>query len=266
MFLELLSFFLIVQFNQEQRAIADNTWANVSAYADRIIDYSITYVHLGRVNDSLATVNARLYEELLSYRQLVEMLERDSLYPDNLDSLLVDSIYQLIPATVIRNSVSEHHNYLLLDKGAADGVDANMGVILDNGIVGIVRSVGPHHALVMSILHRQAHPSASIKGTNYFGSLRWEEKNPKELLLENMPRHATANKEDTIVSSGYSLIFPKGIPIGIIRSVDFIDGGSETYKIGVELFADLANLDRVYVVKKSTQKEQEALVQQAKDE
>ncbi|MCB9282780.1 MAG: rod shape-determining protein MreC [Lewinellaceae bacterium] len=266
LFLELLSFFLIVQFNQEQQAIFNNSWANFTGSIDQGIHNAIGYTHLRRANDSLAAVNARLYEEVLSYRELVDGLERDSLYPSNLDSLLIDTVYQLIPASVIRNSISEHHNYLLLDKGSADGVGPNMGVILDQGIVGIVRSVGRHHALVMSILHRQSHPSASIKGTNYFGSLTWKEKDPRILLLENVPRHATPEKGDTIITSGYSLIFPKGIPIGTIQQVDSSDGGSDTYNIWVKLFADLASLDRVYVVKKSTQQEQEDLVQQARDE
>ncbi|MBK7409956.1 MAG: rod shape-determining protein MreC [Saprospirales bacterium] len=264
--LEAFSFILIVQFNQEQRAIFDNSWVNFTATADEKLDYIFKFATLGEVNDSLAAVNARLYEEVFLYRQAMEHLEEDTLRPYYLDSLLMDTVYQLIPAKIIRNSISEHHNYLILDKGSDDGVTANMGVVLDNGIVGVTSSVGRRHALVMSILHRQARPSASIKGTNYFGSLRWEEKNTRELLLENVPKHAYPSKGDTIVSSGYSLIFPKDIPIGTIQSIDSSDGGSDTYKILVKLFADLASLDRVYVVKKSTQKEQVELVQQAQNE
>ncbi|MBK6902766.1 MAG: rod shape-determining protein MreC [Saprospirales bacterium] len=264
--LEILSFYLIVQHNQEQRLIFNNSWTNFSAGLDRKIDGGYRYIWLGRKNDSLAIANARLYEELLIYKSRVEELERDSLFLADPDSLSTDTIYRLIPARVVRNSVSEHHNYLLLDKGTKDGVEANMGVVLENGIVGIVRSTGPRHALVMSLLHPQSHPSASIKGTNYFGSLRWEPKNTRELLLENVPKHANPVKGDTIETSGYSLIFPKGIPLGTIKAVDNSDAVADTYKITVSLFRDLANLDRVYIVNKSTQKEQETLLQEVKNE
>lgn len=264
--LEALSFYLIVQHNQEQRLIFNNSWTNFSAGLDRKIDSGYKHFRLGKKNDSLAIWNARLYEELLTYKLRVQELEQDSLFRTAPDSLSTDTIYRLIPARVVRNSISDHHNYLLLDKGSNDGVEKNMGVILENGIVGIVRSTGPRHSLVMSVLHRQSHSSALIKGTNYFGSLRWEEEDTRELLLENVPKHANPVKGDTIVTSGYSLIFPKGIPIGEIKAVDDSDGGADTYLITVELFADLASLDRVFIVNKSTQKEQEALLQEVKNE
>jgi rod shape-determining protein MreC len=257
-FLEALCFFLIVQFNQDQRAIFDNSWANFSAATDRTLNKLESYAALDKTNDSLAMVNARLYEELLAYKKLAAELR-----PDTMPS---DTAYRLIAATVIRNSISEHHNYLVLDKGANDGVAPNMGVILQNGLVGIVRSVGPRYALVMSVLHRQSRPSAAIKGTNYFGSLQWEERNVRELLLENVPKHANPAVGDTIESSGYSLIYPSGIPLGVIAAIDESDGGSDTYKIKVSLFADLSNLDRVYILDYPAQKEQESLLEQVKNE
>jgi rod shape-determining protein MreC len=258
-FLEAFCFYLIVQFNQEQRAIFDNSWANASAAVSRATYKIDAFRKLGSANDSLAMVNARLLQELLAYKKLVAELQPDSLP-------LLDTTQRLIPAMVIRNSISNHNNFLVLDKGANDGVAKNMGVVLQNGIVGVVRSVGPRHALVMSIFHRQARPSASVRGTNYFGSLTWEERNVRELLLENVPKHATLALGDTIESSGYSLIFPQGIPIGTIDAVDDSDGGSDTYKIKVRLFADLGNLSRVYILDNPAREEQENLLQQVNNE
>ena len=264
--LEVLSFILIVHYNQEQQVVFNNTWAKYSALADRGLKGIENYAFLGRENDSLSAVNAHLYEELLYYKHLVEEMRLDTMRTDHLDSLGIDTIYKLIPATVIRNSISGHHNYLILDKGSDQGIEPNMGVILDKGIVGIVKSVGRKHALVMSVLHRQSHPSASIKGTNYFGSLRWGEEDPQRLFLDNVPKHANPVKNDIIVTSGYSLIFPKGIPIGKIESFSTSDGGSETYEITVRLFSNLANIERVFVLKKLTLQEQQSLVQQTQDE
>lgn len=263
--LEGLCFILIVKYNQDQKVIYENSRSLITAWADRELDEFAGYLTLGKANDSLAAVNSRLYEQLLHYQQLVEELRQDSTLTPTLDSLSIDTVFQVIPARVIKNSVFKHHNFILLDKGSRHGVQPKMGVILDNGIVGVVTQVESRYSLVMSVLHRQSRPSALIRNTGYFGSLRWEEKNPKELLLENVPKHAHPNIGDTIISSGYSLFFPKGIPLGTIISVD-TDGGSDTYKIGVELFADLARLDRVYVVKNFRQQEQEKLTQQEQDE
>lgn len=259
LFLEAFCFYLIVQFNQEQRAIFDNSWANASAAVNRTTNRFDAYRKLGGANDSLAMANARLLQELIAYKKLVAELQPDSIP-------LLDTTQRLIPAMVIRNSISNHHNFLVLDKGSDDGVAKNMGVVLHNGLVGVVRSVGPRHALVMSILHRQAHPSASVRGTNYFGSLTWEERNVRELLLENVPKHANLALGDTIESSGYSLIFPPGIPLGTIAAVDDSDGGSDTYKVKIRLFADLGNLSRVYILDNPAREEQEDLLQQVINE
>lgn len=264
--LEVISFFLIVRYNQEQRAIFDNSWANFTASADRFINKVERLASLGRTNEELAAEKARLMQEVGYYKQVLEAISEDTLHAPLLDSLDLDTVFRFIPATVIRNSIKDHHNYIVLDKGSNDGIAPNMGVVVDDGLVGIVRSVGPHYALVMSILHRQSRFSASIKGTRYFGSLRWEEKNSRIMLLENVPKHANPAVGDTIETSGYSLVFPQGVPVGAIQAISEGDGGSDTYHLQVKLFADLANLSHVFVVKKEGIKEQEALLEQVKDE
>lgn len=264
--LEVISFFLIVQFNQEQRAIFDNSWANFTASTDRFLSDVENFASLGRKNEALAAEKARLMQEIYYYQQLLETLGQDTLYAPLLDSIDIDTVFRYVPASVIRNSINDHHNYIVLDKGSDHGITPNMGVVVDNGVVGVVRSAGPRYALVMSILHRQSRFSASIKGTRYFGSLRWEEKSSRMMLLENVPKHANPIVGDTIETSGYSLVFPDGIPIGTIESVDEGDGGSDTYQLQVKLFADLANLRHVFVVKKQGLKEQETLLEQVKDE
>ncbi|MDV7397716.1 hypothetical protein RZS08_40325, partial [Arthrospira platensis SPKY1] len=77
--LEVLSFFLVIQFNQDQRAIFDNSWANLSAGADRTVNKVERYASLGRTNDSLAAVNARYLAEIYYYRELLKNLEEDTL-------------------------------------------------------------------------------------------------------------------------------------------------------------------------------------------
>lgn len=264
--LEVISFLLIVQYNQEQRVIFDNSWANFTAGADRFISNVESYASLGRKNDQLAADKARLMQEVNYYKQVLEAISEDTLNASLLDSLRLDTVFRFIPATVISNSIKEHHNYIVLNKGSNDGIAPNMGVVVDDGVVGVVRSVGPRYSLVMSILHRQSRFSASIKGTRYFGSLRWDEKSSRMMLLENVPKHANPVVGDTIETSGYSLVFPHGVPVGAIAAISEGDGGSDTYELKVKLFADMADLSYVFVVKKEGIKEQEALLEQVKDE
>ena len=87
-----------------------------------------------------------------------------------------------------------------------------------NGVVGIVNVVGDHSARVISLLNPKMRLSCKVKGREYFGSLVWDGKSPHEALLEEMPRHERFKKGDTIVTSGYSAVFPPDIPVGTIIS------------------------------------------------
>ena len=73
--------------------------------------------------------------------------------------------------------------------------------------------------------------------------------------LGDIPKHADLEVGDEIVTSGYSAIFPQGLPLGKI--VDFsLSDGSNFYEIDVELSNDLSNLNYVYVVRNLLKGEQ----------
>ncbi|MBO5812124.1 MAG: rod shape-determining protein MreC, partial [Bacteroidaceae bacterium] len=64
--------------------------------------------------------------------------------------------------------------------------------------------------------------------------------------LRDLPYYATVNVGDTIVTSGYSKIFPEGINVGVVSDVQQITSGY-TLKVSVRLAADLSNLGWVYI-------------------
>ena len=134
---------------------------------------------------------------------LLERHERDSIF----------SNYNFIVAQVINNSVSNSHNYITLNKGSRDGLHSEMGVVDQNGIVGIVNAVSDNFAVVISLLNPKLRLSCKVKGSSYFGSLVWDGKDARYAVLEEMPRHVKFAKGDTIITSGYSAVFPEGIMV-----------------------------------------------------
>lgn len=245
MLLELVCFILIVRYNQNQRTIFLHS-ANLFAGAllDRY-DAATGYFNLREVNDSLALANARYLERISPEGQKAE----SQTVADSLESL-----FDVIPARVINNSISQNHNYLTLNKGSRDGIRPHSGVITDKGLVGIVRDVSPGFARVMSLLHRQTRISAAIQRSGYFGSLVWRRNDPSFMSLEDVPKHADIKLGDTVVTSGYSAIFPEGILIGVIDDYE-LESGSNAYKILVHLNEDLSRLDYVYVTRYRAQEE-----------
>lgn len=264
--LEAVCFFLIVRFDDGKNRIFLSSTNAVAGFAlkryDAIADYATQPSEMKRLQEENSRLRAQLADNYFdpSYtKDTIEELVRkpDSIYsraPDR-DSLslrdtLVTQRYVYIPANVISNSINRRDNTLTLDRGSSQEITPRMGVIGPHGVVGIVRTVSKHYASVLSILHVETSISASVKHKGYFGALVWRNpKDPGSMQLEAVPKHAPIVEGDTIVTSGFSGMFPAGIFIGTVASVrKDTTTGDNFHDITVRLALDMSNVSHVYVV------------------
>jgi len=171
---------------------------------------------------------------------------------NNRDSVFIDSTrfnetYRFISGQIIRNSYSKTNNVILINKGAKDSLEQDFGVITSKGILGIVEKTSAQNATVLSILNTTTRISAQLKKTNHFGTISWDAKSPKYIQLTEIPQIAPVIIGDTIITSGRSAIFPKGVPVGTVAQFN-LDTAENYYEITVELFNDMTNLEHVYVI------------------
>jgi rod shape-determining protein MreC len=247
--LECVCLFLIVSFNKTQRGIWLHSAGTYTGAMEKKRNELNQYLNLKTENDRLNTENAQIKAEMENNR-MVRLFWRDTFR-----TVLVDTIgnkstnlhYRFFPATVINNTVNSFNNYLTIDRGSKDGVRPCMGVLAPDGVVGIVREVTENYSLVLSMLNRQSKISASLKKTGHFGSLIWEGTDPLHATLNDIPKHVTFAAGDTIVTSGFSEIFPKNIMVGIVENSK-IEAGSNFFTINVRLSADLSRAQHVFVV------------------
>jgi rod shape-determining protein MreC len=258
--LEIISFSLIVNNGTDsQKTILFSSANNFTGFFMEKYNNILQYWHLPEENEKLARENA----------QLKAQLRRDK-FNHKVDTTMVfDSIYEqqykYIPALVINNSVGLQNNYITLNRGRKHDIERNAGVISSDGIVGIIQNTSYRYSTVLSLLHRDMKISATIKRTNYYGSLVWKNNNPTSMTLEAIPKHASVEINDTIITSGYSSIFPKGLMIGIVDTF-WIEAGSNFHTINVKLSADLNKIRNVYVVKDFLKQEKLKLEKQTADE
>ncbi|MDE5901075.1 MAG: rod shape-determining protein MreC [Muribaculaceae bacterium] len=216
------------------------------------------YFHLRGINEDLQQRNAQLEMEVINLRtalrRAAERIPSDTL---PMDSML--SQYGFIMAHVINNSIVRSNNFITIDKGELDGVMPDMGVVDQNGIVGIVNVTGPHTARLISVLSA-VRLACKVKGSNAFGSLVWDGRSPRHAVLEELPRHVEFALGDTVVTSGYSVVFPEGIPVGKVIGQSR-DSDDNFYSLQVELFTDFATLSTVRVIKNFHKDEIEAVEQ-----
>lgn len=223
------------------------TSANSAVAAAYKAKSSVTsYFNLRDINEDLHRRNADLELEVAALRSALADARGEAL-SDSLHIAPGLSRYSFIMAHVINNSVNRSHNYLTLNKGSDDGVRPEMGVVDQNGVVGIVNVVGPHASRVISLLNPNLRLSCKVKGHNHVGSLVWQGGDYTRAILEELPRHAVFQPGDTIVTSGYSTVFPEGVPVGTVIS-GMKDHDENFYALDIRLFTDFATLSTVRIV------------------
>lgn len=206
------------------------------------------YFNLRDINIDLQRRNADLEREIMGLRENLQKYEEAALA--NGVSILPDSTntrYDFIIAHVINNSISRPHNYITINKGELDGVKPEMGVVDQNGVVGKVNVIGPHSARIISLLNDNLRLSCKVKNSQQVGSLVWGGDDSRYARLEELPRHSTFAKGDTIITSGYSTSFPEGVPVGVIDG-EIKDYDDNFYTLRVKLFTDFSTLSTVRLV------------------
>lgn len=253
--LELLAAWLIVENNQYQSTKFFNSSNKLAANIIGTTQGVKEYFSLRRINAELAGENARLRTRLEQRNQSLYTLEiREIEDPEIINR------FDFISAKVINNSVERFKNYITIDKGALDGISPGMAVISSAGAVGKVKSVSDHYAVLISLLNTDEFTSSVIKRTNHFGSINWDGKDPLYSQLNFIPRHANPTVGDTVVTSGFNAVFPKGILVGVIEEVS-LGPEAQFYDLKVKLAQDFSRLAFVEIIRSNLLEEKDSLEQ-----
>lgn len=244
--LEGLSLLLLFRFNRYQGSV---WFTSANAVAGKLLEWeasALSYINLGDCNRALTQRNVLLEARNRQLQRLLAEATRDSTYTEQRQAALLAGV-SLLPAHVVNGTVMKHNNYLTIDRGEHDGVLPEMGVVCGTGVVGIVYQTTPHYAIVMPILNAKSNISCRLRGTGYFGYLRWEGQSPLVASLCDIPRHARVNVGDEVETSGFSAVFPEGLFVGKVRKIENSDDGL-SYKLQINLSTDFGKLRDVCVV------------------
>lgn len=258
--LEIVCFYLIFQHNTYQQSLYINS---SNEFVGRVysISGSITsYFGLKEDNQQLITQNAELQKKVWNLENYVSDLLADTITTKSLttDSLSTKDNYEFIIARVINSSITKSDNYITVNKGSRDGIKPDMGVVSQEGMIGIVREVSRNFAVIQTILNSKTNISCKIKGSNNPGTLVWNGKDYRYANLDGFPRHEKFYKGDTVITSGFSSIFPEGVFIGIVEeSEPEYDDNFLTLK--VKLASDFASLSNVMIISNKNSEERKNL-------
>lgn len=255
-----VSFLLLFSFNNYQHS---RFFTSANAFVGKIYEATraVTgYFDLQRQNEVLMERNIWLEQQLLlADKRLKEMEEANA---TSWPAETTTTMFQSYKAGVIKNSLNRADNYITLNQGSLAGIKPDMGVIGPNGVVGIVYKTSPHYSLVISLLSSKSNLSCKIAGNEYFGFLQWEGGDSRYAYLKDLPRHAEFAIGDTIVTSGFSTVFPQGMMVGVIEEANDTNDGL-SFLLKIKLATDFGKLRNVHVLAREGIEEQKLLEEKA---
>ncbi len=273
--LEVMCFVFVFRNNNFQRTAYLNSSNGLSGKLYARYNDVQYYFHLKATNDSLVRENLRLHNELASsfdVKDTSSVIKFDTLRKfsnDTARKLLSTEVRKFLyrEAKVINNSVNREINTITIRRGSKDGVRPNMGVIGPNGVVGVVRSVSENYAVVISMLYKSSGSSSSsnfgfsakLKNSGEIGTVNWNGGNASIGQMRDIPRSAKLHKGDTVITSGFSAVFPENINIGYIDTFYLSDKSSTSYDIRLKFATNFYNLQYVYVIENLLREEQTRL-------
>jgi rod shape-determining protein MreC len=253
--LEGISFVLLFSFNNYQSASMFTSTNEVAGNIYSMISDVDGYFTLNDENQALLEHNKELIREIEALKEELATLKDSSAI-----AAFPDGKFRFNTARAVNNSLNKLQNFITIDKGENDGIGSEMGVFNDKGVVGIIYQTSGNFSLVMPLLNSKSMLSCRVKGSNSFCTLRWHGEELQYSYLIDLPRYDIFQQGDTVVTSGFSSIFPADIPVGEIERLEDSDDGM-FYRARVRLFVDFASIDNVFVVGNDNKKEQDTLEQ-----
>lgn len=262
--LQVLSIYFIVHYSKFHQAIFGNSANKITGQVNKEYNKVENYFQLKRTNDSLVKANEALYNKLRENFNVPDSVSKEVIDTIKIDSIVQYRRYNYLNAEVVANSVVSQSNFIVLAGANVKNFREKMGVVDANrNVVGIITEVSGNYAVVMSLLHKDSHISGKLVKGGETGTLSWDGKEPNILTLSGISKGAKVAKGDTIITSGFSTTFPKGIMLGRVVEI-YNETASNNYKIKFRTSADFYNLQYVYAIVNNQQDAVEQLLDKTK--
>ena len=195
--------------------------------------------------DELTAKNNNLSQQQEEVERLRALYELDQEYSE----------YEKIGAQVIGKDSGNWYDTFIINRGTEDGVEVDMNVIADGGLVGIVTNTGKDWATVRSIIDDSSNVSASVTSISQncivTGDLQMMDEG-KIRFIQLTDKENQVQEGDKVVTSSVSSKFLKGILIGYVSEVE--DDANNLTKTGTIIPAvDFENIQEVLVIKQLKQ-------------
>ena len=203
--------------------------------------------------DELVEENAALRDRIASMQDEVndaKELERVNnwLY-DYLELKRQHPEYTLVDASVTGRQSSNYMSVMMIDRGTSSGVERDMPVVSPDGVIGYVAEAGSSWAKVVTVCEATSSVGAVVERTGEAGLVSGSYTLAADDLLKMtyLSPDSDVTVGDRIITSGYGNVYPRGLTIGYVESVEN-DALSQSVTATVKLAARLDDPEKVMVI------------------
>ena len=201
---------------------------------------------------NLKTENKELQEKNSKLEQSLRELENIKTENETLKEYLglteKYGEYKTIPGYVINKDINNYSKTLIINIGKQDGIEENMTVIADEGLVGHVISVTDNTAKIRTIVDTSSSISCLMSSSKDSIVCKGTLDSNIEIKAMYIPTDANLVQGDSVDTSGLGGIYPKGIHVGTIKKIVTTKNMTDRYAL-VETAVDFNKLNTVLVVK-----------------
>lgn len=197
-------------------------------------------------NEKLTAKNSELEQSL---RELEVIKAENETLKEYMNLKEKYTEFTTMPAYVINRDISNYSAIIVINVGSKDGIQENMTVIADKGLVGHVISVTDTTAKVQTIIDTASVVSSTISTSRDNMMVRGTLEESTALKGTNIEPDVTVLQGDSIETSGLGGIYPKGIHIGTIQQVVNTNNIVDRYAM-IETAVDFQKLESVLVITK----------------
>lgn len=195
-------------------------------------------------NENLRKRNSELETQL---RELESIKSDNVILQEYMNLTQKYADYNTIPANVINRDVSNFSSDLVINVGTEDGVDVNMTVIADKGLVGHIISVTKNTAKVQVIVDSASTVSCNISTTEESIICKGTLENDQVLRASYIPTGAELIQGDNVYTSGLGGIYRRGILIGTIEEIITTSNVTDRYA-KIKPAVDFSTVSTVLVI------------------
>lgn len=203
--------------------------------------------------DELAAENEQLRQQVTELTSQLEDAQAAVTENEDLRAMLGvaerNTEFTYAGAEVVGRTLDEWSRVLTIDAGSADGLEENDCVVTAQGMVGYISELSSHSAQVTTVIDSNMAAAARLVRTGEIAVAQgdYQLMEDGKLKLSYLSRDADVVVGDTVQTSGSGGIFPKGLAIGTVESIQTESDGMTNYAVITPL-VDITSLTHVYII------------------